>query len=66
VLGNCVHGRGDKGRLEGDALRDWGVEGDIGGREAYSEVRMAYSMYGKPAGIAQKVSRIYSVAFYSA
>jgi hypothetical protein len=29
-----VHGRGDEGRLEGDALRDGGVERDFGGREA--------------------------------
>jgi len=35
VFGDGVHGRGDKWRLEGDALRDRGVEGDIDGREAY-------------------------------
>jgi hypothetical protein len=35
VLGDCVHGRGDERSLEGDALRDRGIEGDIGGREAW-------------------------------
>jgi hypothetical protein len=34
VLGDCVHGRRDKGSLERDALRDGGVEGDFGGGEA--------------------------------
>jgi hypothetical protein len=34
VFGNRVHGRGDKRRLERDALRDRGVERDIDGGEA--------------------------------
>jgi len=34
VLGHGVHGRGNEGRLEGDALGDCGVEGDFRGREA--------------------------------
>lgn len=31
---HSVHGRGDKGGLECDALGDRGVEGDFGGGEA--------------------------------
>jgi hypothetical protein len=34
VFGDCVHGRGDKGRLDGNALRDWGIEVDINGGKA--------------------------------
>jgi hypothetical protein len=34
VLGDSVHGRRDEGRLERDALRDRGIKGDFGGREA--------------------------------
>jgi hypothetical protein len=34
VLGDCVHGRGDEGRLYGNALRDRGIEVDIYGGEA--------------------------------
>jgi hypothetical protein len=34
VFGDCVHGRGDKWRLEGYALCDGSVEGNIDGREA--------------------------------
>ena len=34
VLSDCVHGRRDERSLEGDALCDRGIEGDIGGREA--------------------------------
>ena len=35
VFGDCVHGRGNEGRLEGDALRDGSVKVDIDGGEAY-------------------------------
>jgi hypothetical protein len=35
VLSDCVHGRRDERSLEGDALCDRGIEGDIGGREAW-------------------------------
>jgi len=45
VLGNSVHGRGDEGCLEGDALRDWGVEGDFGGREAYGMLGCCTNAY---------------------
>lgn len=34
VLGDSVHGGGDKGSLEGDALGDGRVEDDFRGREA--------------------------------
>ena len=34
VFSDSVHGRGDEWGLEGNALRDRGIEGDIGGREA--------------------------------
>lgn len=34
VLGDRVHGGGDEGGLERDALRDGGIEGDVGGGEA--------------------------------
>ena len=34
VLGDCVHGRRDKRRLQGDTLRDRGIEDDIGGGKA--------------------------------
>jgi hypothetical protein len=35
VLGDSVHGRGQEGSLQGDALGNRGVQADIGGREAY-------------------------------
>lgn len=35
VLGDGVHGRGQKRSLQGDALGNRGVQADIGGREAY-------------------------------
>ena len=35
VLGDCVHGRGDKGRLEGDALCDGRVEVYVDGGKAW-------------------------------
>lgn len=34
VFGNRVHGRGNEGGLERDALGDGSVKSDIGGREA--------------------------------
>lgn len=34
VFGDRVHGRGDEGRLEGNALRNRGIEVDLDGREA--------------------------------
>lgn len=34
MLSDSVHGRGDKGDLEGDSLCDGGIESDLGGREA--------------------------------
>jgi len=34
VLGDSVHGRGNEGRLEGDTLRDWGIERNSRGRKA--------------------------------
>jgi hypothetical protein len=34
VFGDRVHGRGHKGSLEGDALRDRGIKIDINGGEA--------------------------------
>ena len=34
VLGDGIHGRGDQGHLEGDALGDGGIEGDGRGGEA--------------------------------
>jgi hypothetical protein len=34
VFGNSVHGRGDEWCLEGNALRNWGIKGDIDGGEA--------------------------------
>ena len=35
MLGDGVHGGGQKGGLQGDALGNWSVQADIGGREAY-------------------------------
>ena len=40
VLSDRVHGRRDEGSLEGDALGDGGVEGDIDSGKAYRQVRM--------------------------
>lgn len=34
VLGDSVHGRGQKGGLQGDTLSNRGIQGDIGGGEA--------------------------------
>lgn len=40
VLGDRVHGGRDKGSLQGDALRDWSIEGNLGRGEACGRVRM--------------------------
>lgn len=34
VLGDGIHGRREKGRLQRDTLGDGGIQADIGGREA--------------------------------
>ena len=39
VLSHGVHGRGDKGRLEGDTLSDGSVQCDCGGGEACIQLR---------------------------
>ena len=35
MLGDGVHGGRQKGGLQGDALGNWSVQADVGGREAY-------------------------------